>query len=310
MASKQTLASKRIPKEVKELQKEHPHVFSLAPEDKEDIFSRRVTMRGPCRSPYEGGKFELIIHFPPDYPFRPPKMLHNVDVTFRNKIFHPNINWRYGSVSIDILKSKWNAALNISKVLLPIYSMLKEPTLIDPLDQNIANMYKTDRRLYETVARDWTQKYAMDPAYETILKELEGLEKSPPRYASAGRVAGDMFHWQAAILDLEGSPYAGGAFEVDIQFPFQYPVEPPKVVFRTKIFHPNINSNGSIGLDILKDGWSANLTISQVLLSICELLKNPKPDAPLERSIAHMYKTNRSEYDKTARRWTQEYAKG
>jgi ubiquitin-conjugating enzyme E2 D/E len=64
--------------------------------------------------------------------------------------------------------------------------------------------------------------------------------------------------------DVKGeSPYAGGVFFLSIMFPTDYPFKPPKVSFTTKIYHPNINANGSICLDILRDQWSPALTISK-----------------------------------------------
>ncbi|KAG6531100.1 ubiquitin-conjugating enzyme E2-17 kDa-like [Zingiber officinale] len=147
-------------------------------------------------------------------------------------------------------------------------------------------------------------------ASRRIIKELKDLQKDPPTSCSAGPVAEDMFHWQATIMGPSDSPYAGGVFLVTIHFPPDYPFKPPKVAFRTKVFHPNINSNGSICLDILKEQWSPALTISKVLLSICSLLTDPNPDDPLVPEIAHMYKTDRTKYETTARSWTQRYAMG
>jgi len=91
-----------------------------------------------------------------------------------------------------------------------------------------------------------------------------------------------MFQWQATIMGpvslschnlccsgpnprgYKGeSPYAGGVFFLSITFPVDYPFKPPKVSFTTKIYHPNINANGSICLDILRDQWSPALTISK-----------------------------------------------
>ncbi|KAF5896617.1 ubiquitin-conjugating enzyme E2 D4-like [Clarias magur] len=103
----------------------------------------------------------------------------------------------------------------------------------------------------------------------------------------------DLFHWQATIMGPGDSPYQGGVFFLTIHFPTDYPFKPPKVAFTTKIYHPNINSNGSICLDILRSQWSPALTVSKVLLSICSLLCDPNPDDPLVPDIAHIYKSDK-----------------
>ncbi|XP_014391948.1 PREDICTED: ubiquitin-conjugating enzyme E2 D3 isoform X2 [Myotis brandtii] len=104
------------------------------------------------------------------------------------------------------------------------------------------------------------------------------------------------------------SPYQGGVFFLTIHFHTDYPFKPPKVAFTTRIYHPNINSNGSICLDILRSQWSPALTISKVLLSICSLLCDPNPDDPLVPEIARIYKTDRDKYNRISREWTQKYA--
>ena len=72
-----------------------------------------------------------------------------------------------------------------------------------------------------------------------------------------------VFYWQATIMGPPDSPYQGGVFFLTIHFPTDYPFKPPKVAFSTRIYHPNINSNGSICLDILRSQWSPALTISK-----------------------------------------------
>jgi len=145
-------------------------------------------------------------------------------------------------------------------------------------------------------------------ALKRINKELADIGKSPPSNCSAGPIGDDLFKWQATIMGPSDSPYEGGVFFLEIQFPQDYPFKPPKIRFQTKIYHCNVNDKGGICLDILKDNWSPALTISKVLLSICSLLTDPNPDDPLVPEIATLYKKNRKTHDKTAAEWTRKYA--
>merc|ERR1711976_758216 len=96
-----------------------------------------------------------------------------------------------------------------------------------------------------------------------ITRELTELQKAPPLECSAGPTGDDIYSWQASILGPPDSPYQGGLFFLTVKFPTDYPFKPPKVQFITKIYHPNINSNGQICLDILNKKWSPALTVSK-----------------------------------------------
>ena len=135
-----------------------------------------------------------------------------------------------------------------------------------------------------------------------LQRELLEIEKDTPVNCSAGLVSqNDLFTWQATIIGPTETPYEGGMFNLKILFPCDYPFKPPKITFETRIYHPNINSNGGICLDILKDQW-------KVLLSICSLLSDPNPDDPLAPEIANIYKTNKEEFNRIAREYTIKYA--
>ena len=145
-------------------------------------------------------------------------------------------------------------------------------------------------------------------AQKRIRRELDEINRDPPANCSAGLVDDDLYHWQATIMGPPDSPYQGGVFFLNITFPMDYPFKPPKVVYQTKIYHPNINSNGAICLDILKDQWSPALTVSKVLLSISSLMCDPNPDDPLVPEVANLYKTNVKQFNENARTWTKKFA--
>ena len=138
--------------------------------------------------------------------------------------------------------------------------------------------------------------------------ELIDFKKNPVPNCSAGPVDNDITHWQATIFGPDDTPYEGGIFELDIYFTNDYPFKPPKIIFKTPIYHCNINNNGDICLDILKNNWSPALNTSKLLLSICSLLADPNPDDPLVPEIAKLLKNDKKQHDTNARRHTIRYA--
>ena len=150
-------------------------------------------------------------------------------------------------------------------------------------------------------------------ALRRIKKELRDLEDDPPYNCSGGAAdTTNLFKWVGTIyIDNEDSPYHDGVFFLDIIYPFDYPWVPPKIKFTTKIYHCNIPDNGEVFIDILtRYGWKPALSISKILPRIRLLIENPNPDGPLflHPQIAKLYKTNRKQYDTTARKWTIKYA--
>jgi ubiquitin-conjugating enzyme E2 D/E len=146
-------------------------------------------------------------------------------------------------------------------------------------------------------------------AARRLQREYIEVKNDPPANCSAGPVnEADFFNWEAVIFGPSDSPFAGGIFRLTIRFPSDYPFKPPIVTFKTKIYHPNINSAGGICLDILKGQWSPALSVSKVLLSILSLLTDANPNDPLMPDIARQFTNDRAAYDAAAKEWTRMYA--
>ena len=146
------MANPRITKETQRLAQD-PIVGIYAEPNPNNFRHFHVKIAGPTETPYEGGLFTCELFLPDEYPMVPPKVL------FRTKIYHPNID-KLGRICLDILKDKWSPALQIRAVLLSIQSLMAAPNLDDPLEQNIANHWKSDINGALKTAKDWTLQYA------------------------------------------------------------------------------------------------------------------------------------------------------
>ena len=142
--------------------------------------------------------------------------------------------------------------------------------------------------------------------------ELKRLETDPPYGVCCWPKDDTLNHLEAQLLGANDTPYEGGVFKLEIRIPDRYPFEPPKVVFLTKIYHPNIDTAGRICLDVLKlppqGSWKPAHNISTVLTSIQLLLSEPNPNDGLMAEISQEYKHDRPRFMEKAKEWVMLYA--
>ena len=142
-----------------------------------------------------------------------------------------------------------------------------------------------------------------------LKKEKKQLEDDPPDYATAGPEGTDDLRWQAMIMGPDDTPYAGGVFNVALDFPIEYPFKPPKVKFTTKIYHPNIKfEGGDICMDTINDTWSPTRNVRSILETLYQLLQHPNSEDALEADIGASLRDKPAEFAKEATRLTEKYA--
>jgi len=152
------------------------------------------------------------------------------------------------------------------------------------------------------------------PRLKTEIRQLETATSDPKSGIVADKsgvpTLKTIMDFTICVRGPEGTPYSGGIFKLHIKLENDYPFSPPKVKFETKIYHPNINDKGDICLDILRDNWSALLTLEKTLLTISALMSDPNPDDPLAPAIGAEYKSNKKQFDANAIQHTKKYAMG
>eukprot|EP01100_Stratorugosa_tubuloviscum_P008701 TRINITY_DN361_c0_g3_i1.p1 TRINITY_DN361_c0_g3~~TRINITY_DN361_c0_g3_i1.p1 ORF type:complete len:149 (-),score=62.10 TRINITY_DN361_c0_g3_i1:233-679(-) len=119
----------------------------------DNMFHIIATITGPENSPYEGGRFDIELEIPTEYPFKPPK------IKFLTKTYHPNIILKDGTVCTREITDNWSPQMKIQDVLMVLRQLLNEPHIDHPLDPEICELYKNNRAEFNRKAREWANKH-------------------------------------------------------------------------------------------------------------------------------------------------------
>ncbi|KAH9826325.1 ubiquitin-conjugating enzyme E2-C [Teratosphaeria destructans] len=135
-----------------------------------------------------------------------------------------------------------------------------------------------------------------------LQSELLTLMTSPTPGISAFPSSTTMTTWDATITGPSDTVYAAKTFKLTLAYPPNYPYAPPEVLFKTPVYHPNVDFSGRICLSVLERkneegvGWSAALNTGMLLLSIQSLLGEPNPASPLNAEAGRLWEEDKEEY--------------
>lgn len=93
--------------------------------------------------------------------------------------------------------------------------------------------------------------------------------------------------WMVFSLQIRPTSgfWKGGLFEFKFEIPVKYPFEGPKVICVDKIYHPNIDLEGKICVNILRP-WKPTYSIDAVFFALLFLFSHPNPNDPLNNEAA------------------------
>ncbi|XP_038693081.1 NEDD8-conjugating enzyme Ubc12-like [Tripterygium wilfordii] len=111
----------------------------------------------------------------------------------------------------------------------------------------------------------------------------------------------DLMNFEVTIRPDEGY-YVGGTFFFTFQVSPVYPHEPPKVKCKTKVYHPNIDLEGNVCLNILREDWKPVLSINTLIYGLFHLFTQPNHEDPLNHDAAAVLRDNPKLFETNVKR--------
>eukprot|EP01134_Creolimax_fragrantissima_P001639 CFRG1639T1 len=156
------------------------------------------------------------------------------------------------------------------------------------------------------------QSNASTGCLSRLRNDLSTILDVPVPGCNASPKGDDLLQWAAVVEGPEGSPYANGIFFLELSFTKDYPFRHPEVLFRTRIFHCNVQDNGSLSPAWLGARWKSSTPLRELLISICGLLELGNPESIALHAVTpqmyDLFAKHRGEYNKIAQDWTTRFA--
>ncbi|KAK2950818.1 putative Ubiquitin-conjugating enzyme E2 29 [Blattamonas nauphoetae] len=156
---------------------------------------------------------------------------------------------------------------------------------------------------------------AEHPFAQRIFQDLKELCKTPPEGIEVKVKRTDLRNYETTIFGPEGTPYYGYKFLVDWQIPDEFPRIPPKAIFRTPIWHPNIHTDGRICLDLIhripekREGvWNQTVSLWQAANAVRTLLTNYNLEDPYNMKCANEWAADLEAGQKKSREFCEKFA--
>ncbi|XP_011294291.1 nedd8-conjugating enzyme UbcE2M [Musca domestica] len=150
---------------------------------------------------------------------------------------------------------------------------------------------KQQKKEGDQTGRSGAQQKKASAAQLRIQKDINELTL-PKTCAMEFPDPDDLLNFKLIICPDEGF-YKGGRFVFNFRVGPNYPHEAPKVKCETQVYHPNIDLEGNVCLNILREDWNPVLTISSIVYGLQYLFLEPNPEDPLNKEAADVLQTNR-----------------
>ncbi|KAG0152352.1 hypothetical protein CROQUDRAFT_649743 [Cronartium quercuum f. sp. fusiforme G11] len=132
-----------------------------------------------------------------------------------------------------------------------------------------------------------------------VQKDITELEL-PSTMATHFPDPSDLLNFTLTINPDEGM-YKGGSFVFTFAINLNYPHEPPKVKCTQKIYHPNVDIEGNVCLNILREDWKPVLNLNAVIVGLQYLFLEPNADDPLNKEAANDLRIDRVTFERNVR---------